>query len=179
MPQHLRFKTIWFIYFFLSISLHTIDLLLVRRGMMLSSAESYNMCRLKENVTTTVKAFGEPIPMPRWHRQRGLTLHSYWGERRNPDLRPLFLVARSDSRRTDFNERALELRNCRKRRPLVARVPSFLALFRHFATGEGSRLVLRGSLARLFVFLPSASSSHMRCEMKNAFCGWINWLIVD
>ena len=123
MPQHLRFKTIWFIYFFLSISLHTIDLLLVRRGMMLSSAESYNMCRLKENVTTTVKAFGEPIPMPRWHRQRGLTLHSYWGERRNPDLRPLFLVARSDSRRTDFNERALELRNCRKRR-LVGRESS-------------------------------------------------------
>ena len=154
MPQHLRFKTIWFIYFFLSISLHTIDLLLVRRGMMLSSAESYNMCRLKENVTTTVKAFGEPIPMPRWHRQRGLTLHSYWGERRNPDLRPLFLVARSDSRRTDFNERALELRNCRKRR-LVSRESSGVS--RPFSSlrdrrGFPSSFYAVCSLARFFAW---------------------------
>ena len=68
-----------------------------------------------------------------------------------------FLVARSDSRRTDFNERDLELRNCRRRRP-VSRESSVVSRpFCRFATGEGSRLVLRGLRARSLAFSPFAS----------------------
>ena len=92
-----------------------------------------------------------------------------------------FLVARSDSRRTDFNERDLELRNCRRRRPVsressvVSRPFSSLRDRRGFPS---SSTRFARSLTRFFALLESSVS--------NAWCvkwgmHWegelINWLI--
>ena len=84
----------------------------------------------------------------------------------------VFLVARSDSRRTKFNERALELRNCRKRR-LVSRESSVVS--RPFSSLRDRRGFPSSfyAVCSLALLVPT----RIKCEEGNALRGLIDWLI--
>ena len=79
---------------------------------------------------------------------------------------PDFLVASSDSRRTEFNERALELRNCRKRRPVSRESSGFSRPFSSFRDRRGfpSSFYAVCSLARLVALRESSVKRGMHWE---------------
>ena len=89
-----------------------------------------------------------------------------------------FLVARSDSRRTDFNERALELRNCRKRRRVGRESSGFSRPFSSLRDRRGFPSSFY-AVARREVRVSHAWCVKWGMHWKGELINWlIDWLIV-